>query len=592
MSKLKSISGFLSSNVAILIILFSIIAFFKPNGFSWATNYTAIFLGVAMFGMGLTIKTQDFKVVFTRPKELALGFVLQYTIMPLSAYVLAKVFQLPTDLALGVILVGCCPGGTASNVITYIAKGDVALSVGMTIVSTILAPLCTPVLVYVLAGSWVEVSIYAMMLSAVKVVLIPVLAGILLYRLFPKQIDSIRDVLPLVSIVSIVMIISGIVGANAEKIMTCGALTFVVVMIHNGVGLLAGTAVGKMAHLDKPKTTAVAIEVGMQNSGLAISMATANFASNPLATLPGAIFSVWHNISGTIYANLCNREVKKEEVETVAASEQASAEVKAACQEYLDTFTCGITNGDATDKLVAALDGCDCDTCKDIVKNKDFLAKKSQWIFGGDGWAYDIGFGGVDHVLASGRDINVMVFDTEVYSNTGGQSSKSTPTGAIAQFAAGGKETKKKDMASIAMSYGYVYVAQISMGADFNQTVKAIAEAEAYPGPSLIIAYAPCINHGIKKGMAKAQTEEELAVKVGYWHNFRFNPAAEGNKFSLDSKAPSMEDYQAFLDGEVRYNSLKRQNPEKAARLFAKNEAEAKARFEYLQKLIALHSAE
>ena len=307
MSKLKSISGFLSSNVAILIILFSIIAFFKPNGFSWATNYTAIFLGVAMFGMGLTIKTQDFKVVFTRPKELALGFVLQYTIMPLSAYVLAKVFQLPTDLALGVILVGCCPGGTASNVITYIAKGDVALSVGMTIVSTILAPFCTPILVYVLAGSWVEVSIYAMMISAVKVVLIPVLAGILLYRLFPKQIDSIRDVLPLVSIVSIVMIISGIVGANAEKI----------VMIHNGIGLLAGTAVGKMAHLDKPKTTAVAIEVGMQNSGLAISMATANFATNPLATLPGAIFSVWHNISGTIYANLCNREVKKEEVETV-----------------------------------------------------------------------------------------------------------------------------------------------------------------------------------------------------------------------------------------------------------------------------------
>ena len=317
MSKLKSISGFLSSNVAILIILFYIIAFFKPNGFSWATNYTAIFLGVAMFGMGLTIKTQDFKVVFTRPKELALGFVLQYTIMPLSAYVLAKVFQLPTDLALGVILVGCCPGGTASNVITYIAKGDVALSVGMTIVSTILAPFCTPILVYVLAGSWVEVSIYAMMISAVKVVLIPVLAGILLYRLFPKQIDSIRDVLPLVSIVSIVMIISGIVGANAEKIMTCGALTLVVVMIHNGIGLLAGTAVGKMAHLDKPKTTAVAIEVGMQNSGLAISMATANFATNPLATLPGAIFSVWHNISGTIYANLCNREVKKEEVETV-----------------------------------------------------------------------------------------------------------------------------------------------------------------------------------------------------------------------------------------------------------------------------------
>ena len=296
---------------------------------------------------------------------------------------------------------------------------------------------------------------------------------------------------------------------------------------------------------------------------------------------------------GMLLAQKAIRKRLKEEVETVAASEQASAEVKAACQEYLDTFACGITNGDATDKLVAALDGCDCDTCKDIVKNKDFLAKKSQWIFGGDGWAYDIGFGGVDHVLASGRDINVMVFDTEVYSNTGGQSSKSTPTGAIAQFAAGGKETKKKDMASIAMSYGYVYVAQISMGADFNQTVKAIAEAEAYPGPSLIIAYAPCINHGIKKGMSKAQTEEKLAVDCGYWNNFRFNPAAEkGSKFTLDSKQPKEEDYQAFLDGEVRYNALKRANPEKAARLFAKNEAEAMERYDYLSKLTDLYKVE
>ena len=294
---------------------------------------------------------------------------------------------------------------------------------------------------------------------------------------------------------------------------------------------------------------------------------------------------------GMLLAQNAIRGGLKEKIEDIVANGQ-NADVKAAAQEWLDTYGVGATNGTATDKLVAALEACGCDKGKEILAQKDFLAKKSQWIFGGDGWAYDIGFGGVDHVLASGRDINVMVFDTEVYSNTGGQSSKSTPTGAIAQFAAGGKETKKKDMASIAMSYGYVYVAQISMGADFNQTVKAIAEAEAYPGPSLIIAYAPCINHGIKKGMAKAQTEEELAVKVGYWHNFRFNPAAEGNKFSLDSKAPSMEDYQAFLDGEVRYNSLKRQNPEKAARLFAKNEAEAKARFEYLQKLIALHSAE
>ena len=291
---------------------------------------------------------------------------------------------------------------------------------------------------------------------------------------------------------------------------------------------------------------------------------------------------------GMLLAQKAIRGGLKEKVESVMAYEGSSEEVKAACQEWLDTFNSGITNGAATDKLVAALEGVDCDVCKDIVKNKDFLAKKSQWIFGGDGWAYDIGFGGVDHVLASGQDINVMVFDTEVYSNTGGQSSKSTPTGAIAQFAAGGKEVKKKDMASIAMSYGYVYVAQIAMGADFNQTVKAIAEAEAYPGPSLIIAYAPCINHGIKKGMSKAQTEEELAVKCGYWHNFRFNPAAE-NKFSLDSKAPAEEGYQEFLDGEVRYNSLKRSNPEKAARLFAKNEAEAKARYEYLNKLVTLY---
>ena len=296
---------------------------------------------------------------------------------------------------------------------------------------------------------------------------------------------------------------------------------------------------------------------------------------------------------GMLLAQKAIRKRLKEEVETVAASEQASAEVKAACQEYLDTFACGITNGDATDKLVAALDGCDCDTCKDIVKNKDFLAKKSQWIFGGDGWAYDIGFGGVDHVLASGEDINIMVFDTEVYPNTGGQSSKATKTGATAQFAAGGKETKKKDLASMAMSYGYVYVAQIAMGGDFNQTVKAIAEAEAYPGPSLIIAYAPCINHGIKKGMSKAQTEEQLAVECGYWNNFRFNPAAEkGSKFTLDSKQPKEEDYQAFLDGEVRYNALKRANPEKAARLFAKNEAEAMERYDYLSKLTDLYKVE
>lgn len=310
MNQIKKICNVISSNIAVLIILFSLIAFFYPKGFSWATNYTTIFLGAAMFGMGLTLKTEDFKVVFTRPKDLCIGFLLQYTVMPISAFVLAKLFGLPADLALGVILVGCCPGGTASNVITYVAGGDVPLSVGMTIVSTILAPVCTPVLVYLLAGSWVEVSLVTMMVSVVKVVLVPVLLGILIYRLFPKQIDAVRDLLPLISVIAIVMIISGIVGSNAEKIVSCGALVMVVVAIHNIIGLGLGTGVAKLLKLEEKKVTAIGIEVGMQNSGLAISLATANFAANPLATLPGAVFSVWHNISGTAYAEIRRRSFK------------------------------------------------------------------------------------------------------------------------------------------------------------------------------------------------------------------------------------------------------------------------------------------
>ena len=284
---------------------------------------------------------------------------------------------------------------------------------------------------------------------------------------------------------------------------------------------------------------------------------------------------------GMLLAQKALRGGLKEKVEAVLASSDDEA-VKAACQEYLDTYASGVTNGPATDRLVAALEGKDCDTCKDIVKNKDFLAKKSQWIFGGDGWAYDM-----DHVLASGQDINVMVFNTEVYSNTGGQASKATPTGAVAQFAAGGKEVKQKDLASIAMSYGYVYVAQIAMGADYNQTVKAIAEAEAYPGPSLIIAYAPCINHGIKKGMSKAQTEEKLAVESGYWHLFRFNPAAD-KKFVVDSKAPT-KDFKEFIGGEVRYASLALKDAAKAARLQDQAAENAKERYDYLQKLQVLY---
>ena len=292
---------------------------------------------------------------------------------------------------------------------------------------------------------------------------------------------------------------------------------------------------------------------------------------------------------GMLLAQNAIRNRLKKQVEKLVEDNKDSAVVEAA-KEYLDTFAVGATNGTATEKLVAALEGKTDEVAKDLLKNKDFLGKKSQWIFGGDGWAYDIGFGGLDHVLASGKDINVMVFDTEVYSNTGGQSSKSTPTGAVAQFAAGGKETKKKDLAGIAMSYGYVYVAHIAMGADMAQTVKAISEAEAYPGPSLIIAYSPCINHGIKQGMAKAQTEEKLAVEAGYWNNFRFNPLGGDKKFSLDSKEPKFESYQEFLQGEVRYLSLALKNPDRAKALDEMNEKEARERYEKLKRLVDLYN--
>lgn len=269
-------------------------------------------------------------------------------------------------------------------------------------------------------------------------------------------------------------------------------------------------------------------------------------------------------------------------------------DVKAAAEEYLSTVDCGDKNKAATQKLIAALEACGCDKAQEILKHKEFLAKKSVWVFGGDGWAYDIGFGGLDHVLASGEDINILVFDTEVYSNTGGQSSKSTPTGAVAQFAAAGKEVKKKDLAGIAMSYGYVYVAQIAMGADYNQCIKAFHEAESYHGPSIVIAYAPCINHGIATGMSTAQTEMKKAVDAGYWFNFRFDPrlTQEGkNPFQLDSKAPQGS-YQDFIKGEVRYSSLKRAFPERADVLFEKAEQSAHDRYNYLVRLSKLYDAE
>ena len=321
MKKIGRISSFLTRYIGVIIIIFSIIAFCWRDGFAWTTNYTSMFLGIAMFGMGLTIKMGDFQVVFSRPKEILIGCLAQYTVMPFLAWILAVVLKLPEDLALGVILVGCCPGGTASNVITYIAGGDVALSVGMTIVSTLVAPLATPSLVYVLAGAWVEVSFIAMVLSVVKVILVPVLLGILIRSILGKQIQKISELLPLISVVSIVMIISGIVAVNADKIISCGILVLGVVILHNLCGMGIGLVAAKLLKVPYDKVTAIAIEVGMQNSGLAISLATANFAANPLATLPGAIFSVWHNISGSVFAGI-RRRGERQEINTNVQEEK------------------------------------------------------------------------------------------------------------------------------------------------------------------------------------------------------------------------------------------------------------------------------
>ncbi|MBQ6276229.1 MAG: pyruvate:ferredoxin (flavodoxin) oxidoreductase [Bacteroidales bacterium] len=274
--------------------------------------------------------------------------------------------------------------------------------------------------------------------------------------------------------------------------------------------------------------------------------------------------------------------------EAIAECNCCSAELKAMFQEWIDNRECGIKTAELADKIVAECEKCGCDYCKQIVDLKDHLVKKSQWIFGGDGWAYDIGFGGLDHVLASGEDVNVLVLDTEVYSNTGGQSSKATPAGAVAKFAASGKKVRKKDLGMIAKSYGYVYVAQVAMGASQAQYFKAIKEAEAYHGPSLVICYAPCINHGIKVGMGRTQHEEKLAVDCGYWHLWRFNPAEEEagqNGFHLDSKEPDWSKFQDFIMGEVRYNSLLKTFPEEAKELFAKTEQFAKLRYEGYKRL-------
>jgi pyruvate-ferredoxin/flavodoxin oxidoreductase len=272
----------------------------------------------------------------------------------------------------------------------------------------------------------------------------------------------------------------------------------------------------------------------------------------------------------------------------ILACDKCSDEIKALAQQWLDNRNCAGTTREIADKLVPLCQACGCDCCKQLLELKGYLVARSQWIIAGDGAAYDIGFGGLDHVLASGKNVNVIVLDTEVYSNTGGQASKATPVGAIAKFAAAGKRVRKKDLGLIASTYGYVYVAQVAMGADNAQTLKAIREAEAYDGPSLIIAYAPCINHGLRAGMGHSQAEEQRAVECGYWHLWRYNPALEQegqNPFSLDSKEPEWDKFEDFLKGEVRYASVMKQYPAEAADLFAAAKANAQWRYNNYRRL-------
>ena len=301
---------------------------------------------------------------------------------------------------------------------------------------------------------------------------------------------------------------------------------------------------------------------------------------------------------GMYYGQEALRERLISKLEEMAGSEKASDDFKNAVNTFMDTKDNGAENAEPTKALIAELEkaaAAGCPDAPEVLAHKEYLAKKSVWIFGGDGWAYDIGFGGLDHVLASGKDVNVMVFDTEVYSNTGGQASKATNIGAVAQFAASGKTTKKKSLAEIAMSYGYVYVAQVAMGANMAQTLKAIAEAEAYPGPSLVIGYAPCEMHSIKGGMTNCQAEMKKAVDCGYWNLFRFNPqlADEGkNPFILESKEPKTEDYRKFMMGEARYSALTRSFPDRAEGLFERSEVESTKRYAHLQRLQALYAPE
>ncbi|MDY6038753.1 MAG: bile acid:sodium symporter family protein [Eubacterium sp.] len=307
MNLIKRISNFVVYYFIVLIVILSLIAFFVPNGFAWMTKYTAVFLGMAMFGMGTTIDLHNLRNILIRPKEIIIGVSAQFVLMPVLAWILCVSLGLPKEIAIGVILVGACPGGTASNVMTHIAGGDVTLSVAMTTVSTLLAPFLTPLLVYLFAGAWVQVSLTAMFVTVVKVILVPVILGIIVSKMAGENMKQIDYIFPLISSLAIIFIISGIIALNSDKIVQSGILVTMVVLAHNLLGLLAGLAIAKIFRLEYKKATAMAIEVGMQNSGLAVSLAAVNFAANPLATLPGAIFSVMHNLTGSIFAKIRKR---------------------------------------------------------------------------------------------------------------------------------------------------------------------------------------------------------------------------------------------------------------------------------------------
>ncbi|WP_077328308.1 bile acid:sodium symporter family protein [Virgibacillus siamensis] len=300
MKVLEKISTFAGNSFAFWVILFGALSFFFPGGFTWIAPYIALLLGIIMFGMGLTLSLDDFKRVFKAPKVVLAGVVMQYTIMPLLAYGLATLFQLPPEVAVGVILVGCCPGGTASNVMTFLAKGNTALSVSVTAVSTVLAPILTPALTLLFASHWLPVSAGSMFLSIVKIVLVPIALGIVIRLLFQKQVEKSIKVLPLVSVIGIVAVASAVVALNTENIATTGLLIFSVVVLHNVLGLLIGFLVARLFKFDFADQKALSIEVGMQNSGLGSTLAVAHFA--PITAVPSAIFSVWHNISGPILA--------------------------------------------------------------------------------------------------------------------------------------------------------------------------------------------------------------------------------------------------------------------------------------------------